>query len=252
MKGAPGATQQMQEDESRGGRYQADSYQDEPSYGPPGGYQPQQLQSSRAAPAHQRAPSASQQQQQQQQQRRPPPAAAPSAYSNDPNDSFTGGGAGVPEGADEVVDTYPCPNCERRFNEVALQKHIAKQICSKKPRKAFDMAAQRLENLAQEAREAGIALPIKGRGGAAPAKAAAAGPPKKVSKWRADHEKFMAAIQAGRQMQAALDAGVPLASIPTTMTREEDDDRTPCPHWLARTMTCTAIVWISSLACFRA
>lgn len=140
----------------------------------------------------------------------------------------------MPEGADEIVETYPCPNCDRRFNEVALAKHVAKQLCKQKPRKTFDMAAQRLENLAQEAREAGIVLlpPKKGPGAAAAAAAAAQkAPTKKVSKWRADHEKFMAAIQAGKQMQAALDSGVPLSSLPPPVTREEDDDRTPCPHW---------------------
>ena len=163
------------------------------------------------------------------------------------------GGAGVPPGADEIVETFPCPNCERRFNSVALAKHVAKQICKQKPRKTFDMAAQRLEDLVQEAREVGIVLlPKKGSAAAiakekereAAAKKAAGGGDggaiggsggKKQSKWRTDHAKFMAAIQAGKQMQQAVANGIPLSSIPQPVTREEDDDRTPCPHWSTHT-----------------
>lgn len=249
-----------EQDDSRGRGYHADAYGDEQQAGygyaggnGGGGYgaPPQQQQPARSA--HQRAPSGAASQQQQQQYGAPPQQAprrnAPPPSEN-PEDDYGGGGGGggfgggggdemfaggVPPGADEVVETFPCPNCERRFNAQALQKHVAKQICKQKPRKVFDMAAQRLEELAKEAREAGIALlPKKGAAAAAAAaKKADALPVKKQSKWRADHEKFMAAIQAGKQLQAAIASGVPLSSLPPPVTREEDDDRKPCPHWYA-------------------
>lgn len=260
---------QAQPDESRGRGYQAGAYQDyddppsaqggyvgggsQPSArNPPNSYQQQSQQGGArsAAPTSARA--------------QPAPAvrrpAQPSydEYGDDgPNDSFSGGGgggmgaAGVPEGADEEVETFPCPNCDRRFNSLALSKHVAKQLCKQKPRKVFNMAQKRLEDLAQEAREAGIKLPTKpvaGQAGAAAPPAAAASkrpqdqPLKKQSKWRAEHEKFMAAIQAGKQLQAAMASGIPLSSLPPPVTREEDDDRTPCPHWytaIADTHTAT-------------
>jgi len=243
-----GTTQQPQanqdEDGTRGRGYAADAYADDTGYGAGGYGQPQQQQQPRASAnprvpsaqavgASRRGPSAS-----------PPPSEYPEdgGLSGGGNDIFSGGGGTVPEGADEVVETFPCPICERRFNAQALQKHIAKQICKQKPRKVFDMAAQRLEDLAKEAREAGIKLvPAKPvPAGAAPAAAAGGGgggggkdgkPVKKMAKWRQDHEKFMAAIQAGKQLQAAIASGVPLSSLPPPPAqREEDDDRTPCPH----------------------
>jgi hypothetical protein len=245
----PSQSPPLEEDASRGRGYTADNYADAGGYGGGGGYGQQQQQPA----ARGRAPSAQAGGNNQQQPRR---AAPPSEYPEDDdrgfgggggggggfgNDSFTGGGGGIPEGADEVVETFPCPKCDRRFNAVALQKHIAKQICQQKPRKVFNMAAQRLEELAKEAREAGVKLnPVvpgapPGGGAAAPAAAKGDNRPavgKKGAKWRQDHEKFLAAIKAGRQTAAAIAAGVPLSSLPPPPpAREEDDTRTGCPHW---------------------
>lgn len=258
-------------DDSRGRGYQAGSYQeyDEPQHGGYAGGSGYQAQSSARQSSssqysqqsqHQSASYHQQQQQQHQPQprvssgragppsasvsRRPPPPQEDDYEDDIPTGGFGGGGGGgaggldfaggIPPGADEEVETFPCPNCERRFNEQALQKHIAKQICKQKPRKVFNMAQKRLEDLAQEAREAGIKLPTKApppQAAAAQAAAAKKEPPKK-SKWRVEHEKFMAAIQAGKQLQAAVNSGVPLSSLPPPPpAREEEDDRTPCPHW---------------------
>jgi hypothetical protein len=247
----PSQSPPLEEDASRGRGYTADNYADAGGYGGGGGYGQQQQQPA----ARGRVPSAQAGGNNQQQPRRAAPP--PSEYPEDDdrgfggggggggggfsNDSFAGGGGGIPEGADEVVETFPCPKCERRFNAQALQKHIAKQICQQKPRKVFNMAAQRLEELAKEAREAGVKLnPVvpgapPGGGAAAPAAAKGDNRPavgKKGAKWRQDHEKFLAAIKAGRQTAAAIAAGVPLSSLPPPPpAREEDDTRTGCPHW---------------------
>lgn len=251
---APPPATNRQED-SRGRGYQAQAYQDQEDPhsggygyashgGGSGGYQQQP--SARQQPAQQLPRSAAAQRAPPVSSRAPPPASDPydddyggggggGGFGGGGNDSFNDGG--IPPGADEVLPTFPCPNCDRRFNQVALAKHVAKQLCKQKPRKVFNMAQKRLEDLASEAREAGIKLPTK----PAPASAAAAAtqkttrgeqPLKKQSKWRVEHEKFMNAIQAGKQLQAAVASGIPLSSLPPPpATREEDDDRTPCPHW---------------------
>jgi hypothetical protein len=128
--------------------------------------------------------------------------------------------------------------CARIIKKNGRRRH-RKQLCKQKPRKVFNMAQKRLEDLAQEAREAGIKLPVK-PGAITPAAAPKSKdqqPLKKQSKWRVDHEKFMQAIQVGKQLQAMVASGIPLSSLPPPVTREEDDDRTLCPHWYVDTRT---------------
>jgi len=250
-------------DDDRHGRgYHAAAYQDDAgqneSYGY-GGAGSAMGQASHPPPrtAHQRVPSASS-------QRRPPAmhSASPSPNEDESDDDHASvgsseavgvgvgvGGGGydldsgaIPPGADEFVETFPCSNCGRRFNAQALQKHVAKQLCKKKPRKVFNMAQKRLEELAAEAKQAGIPLPVSKKGAAAPPTSSnhqtktrvphdeqTVG--KKQSKWRIEHEKFMAAIKAGKQLQKAMADGIPLSSLPPPpAAREEEDDRTPCPY----------------------
>lgn len=54
---------------------------------------------------------------------------------------------------------------------------------------------------------------------------------KKQAKWKMDHEKFMAAIKAGKQISQAVKAGVPISQIPNIPVEDHHDDRVPCPHW---------------------
>lgn len=134
--------------------------------------------------------------------------------------------------------TYPCPRCGRSFNESALDRHVAKALCQKAARKAFDVAAQRLQDVKAELSQV-VRADRKG------AAAAGGGSRKqqqqqqdeagsaKQSKWRQERARLQEAIQAGKQITQALKEGKPLASIPVAVS-SLPDDRVQCPHCLRR------------------
>lgn len=53
-------------------------------------------------------------------------------------------------------------------------------------------------------------------------------PASRMPKWKRDHMAFQQAVNAGRKLKAAQEAGMPLP--PPEPTSDEVDDRVPCPH----------------------
>lgn len=181
----------------------------------------------------------------QQKRRAPPPSKKPAPKSQPPpkyesdDDDDRGGDAGqerglggggnniyaqaaldpsaFPEGEEAPADPdslEACPNCERKFAPKVLQRHLAKQVCKKKPRKEF-----KVERVEADAVQAAKQAP----------KENAKKKPKKAD-WRQERARLQEAIKAGKQMSKALKEGKNLADLPPPPASSMPDDRVPCPH----------------------
>lgn len=160
--------------------------------------------------------------------------------------------AELPDPYVEDVDLEPCPNCGRRFNPESLERHLAKKVCQKKPRKQFNSAAHRTPidadgkpiappPVAPSGKRGGAAGPSAGGAGKvraaaqqtsvvtadAPASSAA----EKKSKWRTEHQRFMEAVKQSKMISQAIKEGKDIRSLPMpASSTTQDDDRTPCPY----------------------
>ncbi|CCW61314.1 unnamed protein product [Phytomonas sp. EM1] len=131
--------------------------------------------------------------------------------------------------------TRECAICGRTFRLSILPRH--EPLCRKqanKPRKVFNMKAQRLEGV-----EGAELLRPTGNSYAATrtSHAAAAANPNKIPKWKIQHEQFQAAMRAVHQQKGGAPGGGKdnfsrnggggggYAALPP-----EFDDRVPCPH----------------------
>ena len=164
--------------------------------------------SQQRAPSHSPPPSSSP---------RPPPPAPASSYDAEllETDPFP------------VVPTFPCPECGRSFNELALAKHVSKGVCQR-TRKVFDVKAQRLGEVVGELAKVQSKGGGEGKGGRGKKEGG-----EKVSKWRQERARLQEAIQAGKAIEQALKEGKSLASIPVAVS-SVPDDRVQCPHCLRR------------------
>lgn len=118
------------------------------------------------------------------------------------------------DGNDESNELNECPDCGRKFNDIAFPKHtrVCKKVFGEK-RKAFDVRKQRLEGEALQllkkkekeekkkgkggtAAKSAEETPLGGGGGAAP-------------KWKNQSEALREAMKAVRETQKAIDKGLP-------------------------------------------
>lgn len=144
-----------------------------------------------------------------------------------------------PPGSDQRQE---CHTCGRKFNPAALAKHA--KVCTKvfaTKRKAFNAAANRIpEEAQQKAASAGGGAP-RGRGGrtrpgARPPKPAAAatgggGKGGKGEAWKNKSEQLRAAMKASRIMAKAKAEGKDLSTIELpTVPDLGAADMVPCPH----------------------
>ncbi len=155
-----------------------------------------------------------------------PPSRSPPPAASSPPSSSAGSDVLLESDPFPAALTYPCHNCGRSFNEEALERHVAKALCQKAARKPFDVAAQRLQDVQSALRE--VSGSDKRAGGAASRKQQQE-QSNKQSKWRQERARLQEAIQAGKQITAALKEGRPLASIPVAASALPDD-RVQCPH----------------------
>jgi hypothetical protein len=141
------------------------------------------------------------------------------------------------EGEEEGVvqqNLQPCPECGRRFNPTAFQKHakLCAQVFMRK-RKAFDSAQMRLEgnedlkSFVESERKVSGTAAKRGKAkstsnGAAPAPQEAA-----TSKWKEKSEAFRNAMKAARDVSHAIATGAPL---PPPVPSAPDSSLIPCPH----------------------
>nr|CCC94601.1 unnamed protein product [Trypanosoma congolense IL3000] len=123
--------------------------------------------------------------------------------------------AGVEYEAGDDVERLECGRCGRRFAPDVLQRH--ERVCaSQKPRKVFNMRAQRLAGTGAQ----GV---VKKSGGSADAVA----PPKK--NWRAESEAFRRSLREARMVDKVLKSGGNVRDLPAP-TYSENSHYTPCPH----------------------
>ena len=60
-------------------------------------------------------------------------------------------------------------------------------------------------------------------------------PANKMPKWKRDRAKLQEAMRAGKELQAAQDAGVPAHLLPPPPpTDDQYDDRVQCPHCMRK------------------
>lgn len=114
-------------------------------------------------------------------------------------------------------DLNQCPDCGRKFNDIAFPKHI--KICKKvfgEKRKAFDVRKQRLEGEALQLlkKKEKEEKKGKGKGGGATAAQSVENTPVGGSgaaapKWKNQSEALREAMKAMRETQKAIDAGLP-------------------------------------------
>ena len=98
------------------------------------------------------------------------------------------------------------------MNSIALKRHIAKNLCKKRPRKVFKVKIID-EPLPKNKTSSSAAPSIK-----------------KESKWREERARLQEAIKAGKQIDAAVKAGVPLSKLPPAPISNIPDNRTECPY----------------------
>ncbi|CAF1171158.1 unnamed protein product [Adineta steineri] len=111
----------------------------------------------------------------------------------------------IPAYAD--VQTYPCTNCGRRFNNESLRKH--QPICkktSRQSRKVFDTGKQRAtdSDVPYQATRETTQFYQEG------IKPKSNTPKAKTSNWREGHNALVRTIRQARQITQAIDDGVPL------------------------------------------
>ena len=131
-----------------------------------------------------------------------------------------------------VVETFPCPQCGRSFNEAALAKHVAKAVCQRS-RKPFDVRAQRLGTVVHELKR------VQGAADAVARTSAGGRTKERGSRWRQERARLQEAIQAGKAIEQALREGKSLASLPVAVSALPDE-RVQCPHCLRRFAESTA------------
>jgi hypothetical protein len=163
-------------------------------------------------------------------------------YDGEEEERFPGAsqrdGAPQPEApsqyAEEPVTLLPCRNCGRSFAEDTLKRHVAKGVCKKKPRKAFDSQANRIQGMIEESGgAAGMSVKDVKRKLAAEAreedkkKRAAA---KQLPKWKIERNRLREAMRAGKEVSTALANGANIADLPPPKPQSGPDDRVACPH----------------------
>jgi len=107
----------------------------------------------------------------------------------------------------QQTERVPCPQCNRKFAQEALQKHI--KICKKvfcQKRKAFDVAAQRVE---EDAAKASTSCEAEDKQAAAEAALKA-----KKEKWKNESLFLREAIKAAREVSQAIAEGKDISKIP--------------------------------------
>lgn len=129
--------------------------------------------------------------------------------------------------ADAQIERFPCPDCGRRFSEVALDKHT--RICSKvfgQKRKEFD--SSKMRSIGGEVPSASSRHGSKYTNGTRKGGGRAMGAAQsKPSKWRAESEAFREAIRAARSVTRAEKEGRPL---PPPRPSAPDPSLVPCPN----------------------
>lgn len=122
------------------------------------------------------------------------------------------------------IETFPCPECGRRFARDALNKHVSKALCKKKPRKVFDMSKRRVDEHVEN-------VPVKKSNKSSNSHDDKPLSSKKVSKWRQERARLQEAIRAGREISRAISEGRDLSTLPPPpVSSEVQDDRVECPH----------------------
>ena len=126
-----------------------------------------------------------------------------------------------------------CGVCGRRFaaSRIAAHQRVCKKVANKQ-RKVFDMTKARVQGtdaakFVQQPKRGG-----KSKAAPSTSKATAAADKPiggKQSKWRREHEAFIANIRAARQYTQAKESGGPLPPPPKS-TYQESSDMVSCPH----------------------
>jgi hypothetical protein len=137
---------------------------------------------------------------------------------------------------DESLPQHECPDCGRKFNEIAFSKHV--KICRKvfvQKRKAFDSTKMRIGDnqelvkiftKAQKEEKKQQMLAQKQANKRQDEQAVGGGD--KASKWKEQSKAFREAMKAAREYSKAKESGAPLP--PPPVASAPDPSLIPCPH----------------------
>ncbi len=137
---------------------------------------------------------------------------------------------------DESLPQHECPDCGRKFNEIAFSKHV--KICRKvfvQKRKAFDSTKMRIGDnqelvkiftKAQKEERKQQLLAQKQAKKNTEDDAINGG--EKASKWKEQSRQFREAMKAAREYSKAKESGAPLP--PPPVSSAPDPSLIPCPH----------------------
>ena len=157
-----------------------------------------------------------------------------SQYSEYSSTGMDGDGTnGVEEFASAPVNLTPCPDCGRKFNPTALQRHI--KICKKvfiNKRPTYDSSAARIVDpdqlkLKQESDRKLRLDKKKSRGGVRSHANTPVASSNSKEKWKAESQQFREAMRAARMASKAIANGTPL---PPPTISQPDPSFIPCPH----------------------